>query len=216
MDKIRVLVADRNSFVADGICAVLKANETIDAIGVVVSSEEIAGTVKGCTPDIVLMDTAMTDGDGAGIIESIRRASSGTRILLMTEHEDRERIVKGFRMGSHGCILKRASSEDLIFAILAVHQGGYFLYPSIAKTMVGEYMRVLKGPNADPYDRLTPHEKLVLKTLAQGHKSREIARSLNMTSEAVARHRARIMLKLGVHNQTDLVKYALRRHLIEL
>lgn len=171
MDKTRVLVADRNSFVAEGICTILKTQQAIQAIGVVMSGNEVIKIVKEQTPDIVLMDIAMTDGDGAGIIESILRESRNTKVLLMTEQEDKDRVVNGFKMGGNGCIPKNASSTEFTSAILSVQRGGYFLYPSMAKIMVSEYMRILKAPLNGPSDRLTPEEKKVLKTIAEEYQN---------------------------------------------
>ncbi len=215
MDKARVLVADKNSFVADGICAILK-NQDIDAIGASMTPDEVLKTVKEQTPDVVLMDMAMTDGAGAGIISTILQENGKTRVLLMTEQEDKGRIIEGFKMGGNGCIPKRASSTDLAAAVLSVQKGGFYLYPSVASIMVNEYSRVLKELNTGTANPLTEDEEKVLKALAEGRQNREIARLLSMPVNRVARHKTRIQAKLKLHNQADLIKYAIRNHIIEL
>ena len=216
MDKVRVLVADRNSLISDGICAILKTCESIDVIGVATNSEDILEIVRGQIPDVVLMDLAMVFADDAEVIRWIRNENSEIKVLLISEREDKDCILRGLKAGSSGYIPKRATTSDLFSAILAVHQGGYFLYPSIAKTMVGEYLRIRKGLSPDPYDQLTDYEKEVLKLLAEGYKSRQIAEVLNTMLNTVIRHKASIMAKLGIHNRTELIKYAIRKHLIEL
>ena len=216
MDTVRVLVVDKNSIINDGICAVLKTYESIDVIGGVTRSEDIMKTVRGQAPDVIVMDIAMSLTDGSEVIRWIRNENSDIKILLISEQEDRDSIIRGLKAGGSGYIHKRATSSDLVSAILAVYRGGYFLYPSIAKTMVGEYLRIRQGLSPDPYDQLTDSEKKVLKLLAQGYKSQQIAEALNTVLNTVIRRKASIMAKLGIHNRTELIKYALRKHLIEL
>jgi DNA-binding NarL/FixJ family response regulator len=216
VDTIRVLVADKNSIINDGICAILKTYESIDVIGAVTRSEDIIKTVRGQAPDVIVMDIAMSLIDGTEVIRWIRNENSDIKILLISEREDRDSIMRGLKAGSNGYIPKRATSSDLVSAILAVYRGGYFLYPSIAKTMVGEYLRIRQGLSPDPYDQLTDSEKKVLKLLAEGYKSQQIAEALNTMLNTVIRRKASVMAKLGIHNQTELIKYALRKHLIEL
>lgn len=216
MDTVRVLVADKNSIINDGICAILKTYESIDVIGGVTRSEDIMKTIRGQAPDVIVMDIAMSLIDGTEVIRWIRNENSDIKILLISEQEDRDSIMRGLRAGSTGYIPKRATSSDLVSAILAVYRGGYFLYPSIAKTIVGEYLRIRQGLSPDPYDQLTDSEKKVLKLLAEGYKSQQIAEALNTVLNTVIRRKASIMAKLGIHNRTELIKYALRKHLIEL
>ncbi len=211
-----MLVADKNSIINDGICAILKTYESIDVIGGVTRSEDIMKTVREQAPDVIVMDIAMSLIDGTEVIRWIRNENSDIKILLISEQEDRDSIMRGLKAGSTGYIPKRATSSDLVSAILAVYRGGYFLYPSIAKTMVGEYLRIRQGLSPDPYDQLTDSEKKVLKLLAEGYESRQIAEALNTMLNTVIRRKASVMAKLGIHNRTELIKYALRKHLIEL
>ncbi len=216
MDTVRVLVADKNTLISDGICAIMKTCESIDVIGAVTNSKEIIEIVRGQAPDVIVMDIAMSLIDGTEVIRWIRNENSDIKILLISEQEDRDSIMRGLKAGSTGYIPKRATSSDLVSAILAVYRGGYFLYPSIAKTMVGEYLRIRQGLSPDPYDQLTDSEKKVLKLLAEGYESRQIAEALNTVLNTVIRRKASIIAKLGIHNRTELIKYAIRKHLIEL
>ncbi len=211
-----MLVADKNSIINDGICAVLKTYESINVIGAVTRSEDVVEIVRGQAPDVILMDIAMSFMDGTDVIRQIRDGNSDIKILLISEQEDRDSIMRGLKAGSSGYIPKRATSSDLVSAILAVYRGGYFLYPSIAKTMVGEYLRIRQGLSPDPYDQLTDSEKKILKLLAEGYKNQQIAEALNTVLNTVIRRKASVMAKLGIHNRTELIKYALRKHLIEL
>ena len=216
MERVKVLVADKNALISDGICAILENCESIDVVGAVTGNEDIFQMVREQGPDIVLIDIDLSLMEGAEVIRWIRQENSGVRVLLVSEREDRDCILRGFKAGSNGYILKRATSSELVTALLVVHRGGYFLYPSIAKTMVGEYLRIRQGLSPDPYDQLSDIERQVLKLLAEGYKSRQIAEALNTMLKTVIRYKASIMSKLGIHNRTELIKYAIRKHLIEL
>ncbi len=211
-----MLVADTNSIINEGICAILKTYESIDVIEEVTIIEDINKTVNGKAPAVIVMDIATSLVDGTESIRWIHNENSDIKILLISEHEDRDSIIRGLKAGGTGYIPKRATSSDLVSAILAVYHGGYFLYPSIAKTIVGEYLRIRQGLRPDPYDQLTDSEKKVLKLLAEGFKNQQIAEALNIVLNTVIRRKASIMAKLGIHNRTELIKYALRKHLIEL
>ena len=216
METVRVLVADKNALISDGICALLKNFESIDVVGAVTTGKDIIDVMRGQAPDVVLMDIAMPLAESVEVIHRIRNESSDVKILLVSEHEDRDCIIRGLKAGVNGYIPKRATSSDLVAAILAVYRGGYFLYPSIAKIIVGEYLRIRQGLSPDPYDQLSNSEKEVLKLLAEGYKSQQIAEALNTVIQTVIKHKSSITAKLGIRNRTELIKYAIRKHLIEL
>ncbi|MFC1942893.1 response regulator [Chloroflexota bacterium] len=216
MDTVKVLVADKNSITNDGICAVLKTYDSINVVGAVTGIDDIFEMVKVQPPDVIVMDISLFIMDGSDVIRSIHNENGDIKILLISEYEDRDCIMRGFRVGISGYISKRATSPDLVSAILALYRGGYFIYPSVAKTMIGEYLRVKHGLSADPYDQLTENEKKVFKRLAEGDKSHQIAEALNTQLKTVTKCKGNIMAKLGIHNRTELIKYALRKHLIEL
>jgi len=216
MDKVRVLVADKNALIRDGICALMKTFKSIEVTGVATSCREIIEMVRGQPTDVVLMDIAMPLTDAATVIRQIRKENSSIKVLLVSEHEDRDCVLRGFKAGGNGYIPKSATASDLVSGILAVYRGGYFLYPSVAKTLVGEYLRIKRGLSPDPYDQLSDRERYVLQLIAEGHKSQQIAEVLHIALKTVLRHRANIMTKLGTHNRTELIKYAIRKHLIEL
>ena len=113
-----MLVADKNSIINDGICAILKTYESIDVIGAVTRSEDIMKTIRGQAPDVIVMDIAMSLIDGAEVIRWIRNENSDIKILLISEQEDRDSIMRGLKAGSNGYIPKRATSSDLVSAIL--------------------------------------------------------------------------------------------------
>ncbi len=217
MDKVRVLVADEETLFREGVCALLKTYEDIEIVGEATNGKEVIEMVREQNPDVVLVNIAMPILDGAEVTHRIRKENSDIKVLLLTQYEDRDRILSGLKAGANGYIPKRAAASDLVSAIQAVYRGGYFLYPSVAKTMVNDYLQLIRHPRSpDPYDQLTYREKEVLKLVAEGRKSGEIANLLSIAVVTVLAHRTSIMKKLGIHNRTELIKYAIRKHLITL
>ncbi len=215
--KIRVLVADEETLFREGVCALLRTCKDIELIGEANTGKETIEMAREQTPDIVLMNIVMPIMDGAEVTHRIHKENSAIKVLLLTEYEDRDRILSGLKAGANGYIPKRAASSDLISAIKAVHRGGCFLYPSVAKTMVTDYFQHMRYPGSpDPYDRLTHKEKEILKLIAEGRKSGEIANILNMAVTTVLGHRTSILRKLSIRNWTELIKYAIRKHLVSI
>jgi DNA-binding NarL/FixJ family response regulator len=217
MARVRVLVADEETLFREGVCALLKTREDIELIGEATNGQETIERVREQMPDVVLMNIAMPIIDGTEVTCRVRKENRNIKVLLLTQYEDRDRILSGLMAGANGYIPKRATASDLVSAILTVYRGGCFLYPSVAKTMVDDYFqRIRHHGRPDPYDRLTHREQEVLKLMAKGHKSGEIANILDMAVNTVLGYRTSMMKKLGIHNRTELVKCAIRKHLVNL
>jgi DNA-binding NarL/FixJ family response regulator len=217
MAKVRVVVADEEALFREGVCALLKTYDDMEVVGEAANGKEAIEILREQTPDVVVMNIAMPIMDGAEITRRLRKVNSNIKVLLLTQYEDRDRILRGLKAGANGYIPKRATASDLVSAVLTIYQGGCFLYPSVAKTMVNDYCQRIKHPGSpDPYDRLTHREREVLKLIAEGYKSREIANFLGIAVKTVLGHRTSMMRKLSTHNRTELVKYAIRKHLINL
>ena len=217
MVKIRVLIADEEAMFREGVCALLKTCDDMEVVGEAANGKETIEIVREQTPDVLVMNIAMPIMDGAEVTRRVRKENSNIKVLLLTQYEDRDRILSGLKAGANGYIPKRATASDLVSAILAVYRGGCFLYPSVAKTVVDDYFQRIRRPGSpDPYNRLTHREREVLKLMAEGRKSREIASLLDIAVKTALGHRTNMMRKLGVHNRTELIKLAIRRHLINL
>ena len=217
MAKIKVLVADGETLFREGVCALLRMREDMEVVGETTNGTETLEMVCEQTPDVVLMNATMPIVDGTEVIYQIHKEHSGTKVLLVSQYEDGFRILNGLKAGANGYIPKRATTSDLISAILSVHRGGCFLYPSVAKTMVEDYFKRTSQPEStNPYDKVTRREREVLKLIAGGRTSREIASLLDIAVKTVQVHRTSVMKKLGIHSRTELVKYAIREHLVSL
>lgn len=217
MAKIKVLVADEQAMFREGLCALLRVRGDIEVVGEATDGREAIAMAQAKCPDLLLMNMSIPAIDGAEVTHQVRKENAEIKVLLLTQYEDRDRILSGLKAGASGYIPKKASASDLISAIQVVCRGGYFLYPSIAKTVVDDYSQLIKrSGSTDPYDKLTHREREVLKLMAEGRKCREIADTLEIATKTVIRHKTSMMGKLGIHNRTDLIKYAIRKHLVEL
>ena len=154
--------------------------------------------------------------DVADIITQIRKHDSNIKVLLISEEEDKEAILRGIKAGGNGYFSKKAMASELVAAILTMHRQGYFLFPSTVKNIVEDYIRIGKIPNADTLGRVSPREIEVLKLIAEGNRNNEIAEILCISLKTVKGHRAKLMTKLNIHNSTDIVRYAIQKHLIEI
>lgn len=213
MTKIRVLVADDHAILRDGLRALLALYDDIEVIGEASNGREAIDTIRKLLPDVVLMDIAMPFMDGLEATRRVHKESPKIKILILTQHDNREYILSSIKSGATGYIPKKAVASELVDAIRVVYRGDSYLYPSVASVLIGDYIQRLEH---DPYDRLTNREREVLKLIAEARTSREIADLLCISVKTVLAHRAKTMEKLGIHNRIELVKYTIRKGLITI
>ena len=215
MAKIRVLVTDDHAIVRDGICALLALTGDIEAVGVAANGKEALEMVKELTPDVVLMDISMPIMGGVEATRRIRKEFPKVKVLALTQYDDKAYVFPVIEAGASGFISKTAVSSELAAGIRSVYRGDSFLSPSVARFLVEDYQQVagMKG-SQDPYEQLTNREREVLKLVAEGHTTREIAAMLVLSPKTVERHKTNVMSKLDIHNRTELIKYALRKGII--
>jgi two-component system response regulator NreC len=216
MNKVRVLIVDDHAIVRDGVRMILEAQPDIEVVGEASDGREALEAARQLSPGVVLMDIAMPGMNGLEATAAIRQELPDVQVLILTMHEDYEYFFELLRAGASGYVLKGASSDDLVSAIRAVHQGGVYLHPAVAKNLVSDYVKRMEpGEDRARYDGLSDRERQVLKLVAEGKTSRQIAEDLFLSVNTVQTHRAHIMEKLGLHNRTDLIRYALRKGLVE-
>ncbi|HJX13014.1 MAG TPA: response regulator transcription factor [Dehalococcoidales bacterium] len=217
MPKIRVLVVDDHAIVRDGICALLNLTGDIEVVGEATNGTEALKLVPELNPDVVIMDISMPIMGGLEATRRIHRELPNTRILVLTQHDDKEYVFPVIESGASGLISKAAASSELVSGIRAVHRGDSYLSPSVAKLLVENFQHTASERAVlDPYGQLTERERDVLKLLAEGYSTQEIAAMLVVTPKTVEGHKTNLMAKLGIHNRIDLVKYALRRGIISI
>ena len=215
MQKIKVLVVDDHTIVREGICALLGLSPEIEVVGEACNGQEALELLEKIKPDIILMDIAMPVMDGLEATRKILQRFPDARILALTQYHDREYVLQIIEAGARGFISKTVASSDLVSGIRSVYHGDSFLSPAVAKYLVEDFQRESAGKKRlDPYEQLTEREKEVLKLLAEGHTTQEIAEMLVISPKTVEGHKTRLMTKLDLHNRVELVKYALRKGII--
>ncbi len=216
MNKIRVLVADDHTIVREGVRILLEAQPDIEVVGEAADGQEALERVRELLPDIVLIDIAMPNLNGLEATRAIKRDYPSIQTIALTMYESDEYFFQILNAGASGYILKKAASADLLTAIRAVYAGEVFLYPSVARRLVADYLsRVKSGEEKSSYDGLTAREREVLKLIAEGHTNQVIADKLVISPSTVQTHRTRIMQRLNLHNRAELIQYAMRKGLLD-
>ena len=214
--KIRVLLADDHTILRAGLRMMLNAQPDIEVVGEASDGRQALGEALRLQPDVVLMDITMPEMNGIEATRQIKRALESTRVLILTMHENEEYLFQVLRAGASGYILKEAADTELISAIRVVYSGRFYMSPSAQTMMVGDYLlRVRSGEERDSYSALTEREREILKLVAEGLTNNQIAERLYISPKTVDTHRTHIMDKLNLHSRAELVKYAMRRGLLE-
>jgi len=217
MSKIKVLVADDHTIVRHGIYALLGLMSDIELVGEAVNGREALEKVKKLMPDVVIMDIAMPLMDGLEATRRICKEFPRTKVIALTQYDDREFVFPVIEAGARGFISKTAASSELASAIRSVYRGDSYLSPSVARVFVEGYQQGIDlVKDRDPYKQLTNREREILKLLAEGHTTQEIATMLVLSPKTVDRHKTNLMAKLAIHSRADLIKYALRKGIITI
>jgi two-component system response regulator NreC len=217
LSKIKLLMVDDHEIVRAGLRMLLQTQPDFEIVGEVDNGRDAVAKAKELQPDIVLMDITLPDMDGFEATRQIKRTLPGAGIIALTMHESDEYFFKMLNAGASGYVPKKAAPTDLVSAIRTVHDGGVFLYPALAKSLVRDFMgHAGEGSEHARLDGLSEREQEVLRLIADGLTNQEIGDKLTISVKTVERHRANIMAKLNLHSRTELVKYAIRKGLIEV
>ncbi len=214
--KIRLLLVDDHQVVRSGLRMLLGNESDVEIVADAGTAAEALEAVKKFNPTVVLMDIGLPDLSGIDATKLIKQANPEVAVVALTIHEDEEYFFKMLEAGAGGYVPKRAAPEELLTAIRAAAVGEVYLYPSMAKLLVKDFLaqeRPNEGSNI--LDGLTGREQEVLRYLAEGVSNPEIAAALVISAKTVARHRENIMQKLGLHSRAELVRYAIRKGIIK-
>lgn len=210
---IRVLVVDDHAIVREGICALLARREDIEVVGEAADGNRAIDAVVRLDPDVVLMDIAMPGMNGLEATREIHARFPSTRILVLTQHENKEYILPLLHAGAAGYVTKDVRASELAEAIRSVYEKGGYLQPSITTAVVSA---IAESPKtSDEQTMLTEREIQVVRLIAEGLSNREIAERLSISVKTVDTHRGNIMEKLNVHNTAELIKYAIRKGIVQ-
>ncbi len=213
---IRLMLVDDHEVVRSGLRMLLEGEPDVEIVGEFGLAKEALASLESLKPDVVVMDIGLPDLSGIDAAREVKRLSEGTAVVALTIHEDEEYFFKMLDAGASGYVPKRAAPEELLTAIRAAAVGEVYLYPSMAKLLVKDYLTQESHAEArGEMDGLTDREQEVLAHLADGATNLEIGETLGISPKTVARHRENIMRKLGMHSRTELVKYAIRKGIIQ-
>jgi len=214
--KIRILLADDHTILRAGLKMMLNAQPDMEIVGEAQDGRQSINEAQRLQPDIVLMDITMPDMNGIEATRQIKKLLPETRVLVLTMHEHDEYVFQALRAGASGYMLKEAVPTELITALRVIQSGQFYLSPTAQSVMVGDYLqRVRAGEEKDSYSSLTEREREILKLVAEGYTNNQIAERLVISPKTVDTHRTHIMDKLNLHSRAELVKYAMRRGLLE-
>jgi two-component system response regulator NreC len=217
LNKIRVFIADDHQVLREGIRLLLEKETDMEAVGEAENGRDAVAKVGQLNPDIVLMDITMPGLNGLEATREIKQKYPATKVLILTMHETDQYLSEMLEIGASGYVVKTTTGGELISALRSVHHGDVYLYPSIARMLVGDYLqRVKSGEEKSSYDGLTLREREILRYIAEDKQNREIGELLSISVRTVQAHRAHLMEKLGAHDRTELVKYAIRKGIINL
>ena len=217
MKKIRVLIVDDHAVVRAGIRLLLDSQPDMKVVGEAQDGQESLVQVRKLKPDVVLMDITMPGMGGVEATQAIKKAYPQVQILALTMHEDTAHFFRMLQAGASGYVVKGADPSELLSAIRVVFQNKAYLFPSLARKLVDDYLERLEvGEEKDSCARLTAREREVLKLIGEGYTSREIAEMLFLSINTIERHRTNLMDKLGMHNKSQLIRFAIRKGLVKL
>ena len=210
MMDTKVLLADDHAILREGIRMVLEAQPGITVVGEAEDGRQALEMVESLQPDVVVMDIAMPNMNGAEATRQIKRRFPRTRVVILTMHENQQYLMQIVNAGATACVLKRSAGTELVTAVKAAARGESYFSPTMASMMLDVYRKQLVAEGSDELALLTEREREVLQLVAEGKTSQEIADQLFVSIKTVQTHRMHIMEKLDAHDRTDLVRHAIR------
>lgn len=213
---VSILIADDHDVVRLGLRRLLEAESDFAVVGEVADGLEALVQVERLRPDVLIVDLVMPGLNGVEVIRQVRKRAPETRVVVLSMHANEAYVVEALRNGASAYVLKGSAGGDVLDAVRAALNGEQFLSSPLSGRAINAYLERAKRSAADIYDTLTTREREVLQLGAQGRTNAEIAERLSVSRRTVETHRAKGFQKLGLRNQTDLVRYALRRGLVRI
>jgi len=212
----RLLLVDDHAIVRSGLRMLLDGKPDVEIVGEAGTAAEAMSMAEQVQPNVILMDIGLPDKSGIEATREIKTRYPEIAVVALTIHEDEEYFFKMLDAGASGYVPKRAAPEELLSAIRVAAEGEVYLYPSLAKLLVRDYLNEDRpADHKDALDGLTERESEVLAHLADGASNSDIASALVISPKTVERHRENIMRKLNLHSRAELVRYAIRKGIIK-
>jgi len=215
---IRVMLVEDHAIVREGLKALLASEKDIEVVGEAGSFTEALQVAARARPEVVVLDLRLPDKSGIEVTRALKEAFPDIKkVVILSMYDEEELVIRALKSGATGYVLKRAGVTELLKAIRAVYSGEAYLDSTIARRVVEGLQKgvsLKQRVGAEP--ELTPREEEILRLVVQGLTNQEIARRLFISIKTVQAHRANLMKKLGVHDRVELVKYALKKGLLQL
>lgn len=215
----RIVVADDHEVVRRGIRALLETQPGWNVCGEAATGHEAVEQARRLRPDLMIVDISMPEMNGLETIRQIHKAMPQIEILVLTMHESEEMMREALVAGARGYLSKSEAGRDLLAAVESLRSHKPFFDSKVAEMMLEGYrkdLRKAKPSSAPPVSELTPREREIVQMLAEGRTSKEVAAALGISPKSVVTHRTNLMRKLGIHSIGELVRYALRNHIIQV
>src|SRR5689334_3995407 len=211
---MRVLIADDHTMVRESLVSVLQAAGDMQVVAQAADGVEAVEKALQTRPDVVIADLSMPRLNGLEVVRRLREALPQTKVLVLTMHGEDEYVLQAVRAGASGYLVKDSAASELLSALRSLHAGRGHFGPQAAKTLADQLHRPERRLD-DPYGRLTEREREVFHLIAEGMTTKDIAQRLGISAKTAENHRGHVLDKLGVRNTAELVRYALRKGLIE-
>jgi len=211
---MRVLIVDDHTMVRESLVSVLQADGDVQVVAQAADGIEAIEKAVQARPDVVIVDLSMPRLNGIEVVRRLREALPATRVLVLTMHQEDEYVLQAVRAGASGYLVKDSGASELLAAVRSLHAGRGYFGPQAARTLA-EQLQHPERTLDDPYGRLTPREREVFHLMAEGMTTKEIARKLDISTKTAENHRGHVLEKLDVHNTAELVRYALRKGLLD-
>ena len=214
--KIKIMVVDDHTIVRQGICRELQTIESFEIVGEADCGHEALTLISEHCPDIVIMDISMPGLNGIETTKQIMKINSNIKVIALSMHSETIYVMGMLNNGASGYLLKTCAFKELHRSINIVLSGGTYLCPEITKLVLNGSLNSINGQKSTPMSMLTPREKEVLKLIAEGYLTKNIAQKLNISIRTVDNHRAKLKKKLDIHNIAQLTKFAIAQNLTSL
>jgi DNA-binding NarL/FixJ family response regulator len=211
---MRVLIADDHVMVRESLVRTLQAEGDVQVVAEASDGVEALQKALETRPDVVVADLSMPRLNGIEVVRRLREALPGTKVLVLTMHQEDEYVLQAVRAGASGYLVKDSAASELLAAVRNLHAGRAH-FGAQASRALAEQMQNPQRDVGDPYGGLTPREREVFHLIAEGQTTKEIARRLEISVKTAENHRSRVLDKLDVRNTAELVRYALRRGLLD-
>lgn len=213
--RIRILLADDHALVRRGLRLILDGEPDLTVVGEAGDGAEAVAIAAAGGVDLAILDIAMPRMTGLQAARELTRRTPGVRILMLSMYDNEQYFFEALKAGASGYVLKSVADQDLVEACRAAMRGEPFLYPAAVTALIRDYLQRDRQGDRLPTSILTPREEEIVKLIAEGHSTREIADTLVISPKTVDRHRGNILQKLGMRDRLDLTRFAIRAGLVE-